>query len=94
MQGRCLILFSSTLVQPSTECHSGLLFKSKSIGVGGSVPSICKEFVSNRSQSVVVVGAASEWIPIVSGAPQGIVFGPFLVILYISQMFELVENRL
>ena len=51
--------------------HSGLLFKLKSIGVGGSVLSICTEFLSDRRQRVVVDGAASEWIPIISGAPQG-----------------------
>ena len=30
--------------------HSGLLFKLKSIGVGGSVLSICTEFLSDRRQ--------------------------------------------
>ena len=40
--------------------HSGLLFKLKSIGVGGSVLSICTEFISHRWQRVVVDGAASE----------------------------------
>ena len=39
-------------------------------------------------------GATSEWIPIVSGVPQGSAFGPPLFILFISEMFELVENRL
>ena len=74
--------------------HSDLLFKLKSIGVGGSVLSICREFLSNRRQRVVVVGATSEWIPIVSGVLQGTVLGPLLCILYTSKMFELVENRL
>ena len=40
--------------------HSGLLFKLKSIGVGGSVLSICGKFLSNRRQRVVVDGATSE----------------------------------
>ena len=43
--------------------HSGLLFKLKSIGVDGSVLSICREFLSNRRQRVVVDGANSLWIP-------------------------------
>ena len=47
--------------------HSGLLFKLKSIGAGGSVLPICREFFSNRRQRVVVDGATSEWIPIVDG---------------------------
>ena len=74
--------------------HSGLLFKLKSIGVGGSVLSNCREFLSDRMQRVVVDGAGSEWIPIVSGGPQGSMLGPLLFIIYTSEMFELVENRL
>ena len=56
--------------------------------------SICTEFLSDRWQRVVVEGAASEWIPIISGVPQGSVLGALLFILFTSEMFELVENRL
>ena len=56
--------------------------------------SICREFLSSRRQRVVVDGATSECIPIVSGVPQGSALGPLLFILYTSEMFELVENRL
>ena len=42
----------------------------------------------------MVVGATSEWIPIVSGVLQGSVLGCLLFILYTSEMFELVKNRL
>ena len=74
--------------------HSGLLFKLKSIGADGSVLSICTEFLSDRRQRVVVDGASNEWIPIISGMPQGSVLGPLLFFLFTSEMFELVENRL
>ena len=40
--------------------HSGLVLKLKSIGVGGSVMSICREFLSIGRQRVVVDGATSE----------------------------------
>ena len=56
--------------------------------------SICREFLSNRREQVVVDGAIIEWIPIVLGVPQGSVLSPLLFILYTSEMFELVENRL
>ena len=74
--------------------HTGLLFKLKSSGVGGSVLSIYREFLSNRMQRVVVDGATSELIQTVSGMPLGSVLGPLLLILYTSEMLELVENRL
>ena len=62
--------------------HSGLLFKLILLGVGGSVLSICREFLFDRRQKVVVHDATSEWIPIVSDVPHGSVFGPLLLILY------------
>ena len=71
--------------------HSGLLFKLKSIGVGGSVLSILRSW---SPTAVVVNGATTEWIPIVSGVPRESVLGHFLLILYTSEMFELVEDRL
>ena len=71
----------------------GLLVKFKSIGVGGSVLSISTKFLSDRRQRVVVYGAASEWIPIISGGPHGSVLGPVLFILYTSEMFEVVVNK-
>ena len=52
-------------------------------------------FLSNRRQTVVVDGANSQWIPIVSGVPQGVCYlRPLLFIQNTSDMFELVENRL
>ena len=62
--------------------QSGLLFKLKSISVGGRMLSICTEFLSDRSQRVMVDSAASEWIPIISGVPQRSVL-VFFCLLYI-----------
>ena len=42
--------------------HSGLLFKLKSNGEGGSVLFICREFLSNRRQRVVVDAATSDQV--------------------------------
>ena len=56
--------------------------------------SICTELLADRMQRVVVDSAASEWIPIISGIPRDTVLGPHLFIIYASEIFELVENRL
>ena len=56
--------------------------------------SICGEFLSDRRQKIVVDGATSEWIPIVSCVTQGSVLGPLLFILNAIEIFELDENRL
>ena len=53
-----------------------------------------QEFLPDRRKGIVVDSAESEWIPIISGVPQGSVLGPLLFILYTSEMFEVVENRL
>ena len=42
----------------------------------------------------MVNGATSEWIPIVSGVPQGSVLDPLLFIIYTGKMFELVMFEL
>ena len=62
--------------------HSGLLFKLISIGLGGSVLPICRELLSDCRQRVVIDGAASEWIPLVSGVPQGSVLGHLVYHIY------------
>ena len=83
--------FSSAFDRVSRD---GVIFKHGSAGIGGCLLSICREFLTDRRQRVVVDGASSEWIPIVSVVPQGGVLGPLLFILYASEMFDLVENRL
>ena len=58
--------------------HQGILSKLCSVGVGGSVLSVLTQFLSNRSQYVVVDGCRSNLVNVVSGVPQGSVFGPLL----------------
>ena len=75
--------------------HSGLLFKLKSIGVGGSVLCICTEFLADRRQKVVVDGATSEWIPKLQACHREVCWVLLcLSHIYTSEMYEPVENRL
>ena len=54
--------------------HQGILYKLCSVGIGGSVLSILIQFLSNRSQHVMVDGCRSKLVNVESGVPQGSVF--------------------
>ena len=70
------------------------IIKLCSVGIGGSVLSILTQFLSNRSQQVMVDGCRSNLVNVVSGVPQGSVLGPLLVLLYTSELFSILENKL
>ena len=71
--------------------HQGILYRLCSVGIGGSVLSILTQFLSNRSQ---VDGCWSKLVDVVSGVPQGSVFGQLLFLLYNSELFTIQENKL
>ena len=54
--------------------HLGILYMLCSAGIGGSVLSILTQFLSNRSQQVMVDGCRSKLVNVVSGVPQGSVW--------------------
>ena len=58
--------------------HLGFLYKLCSVGILGSVLSILIQFLSNRSQQVMVDGCRSKLVNVVSGVPQQC-FGPIVV---------------
>ena len=75
--------------------HLGILDKLCSVGIGGPVLSISTQFLSNRSQQVMVDGCGNKQVNIVSGVPQGSVFFcPLLFLLYTSEIFSILENKL
>ena len=48
----------------------------------------------NQSQNVMVDGCRSKLVNVVLGVPQGSVLGPLLFILYTSELFSILENKL
>ena len=74
--------------------HLGILNKLCSVGIGGPVLSILTQLLSNRSQQVMVDGCRSKLVNVVSGVPQGSVLGPLLFLLYTSELFSILENKL
>ena len=74
--------------------HQGILYKLCSVVIGGSVLSILTQFLSNRSQQVMVDGCRSKLVNVASGVPQGSVLGLLLFLQYTSELFPILENKL
>ena len=56
--------------------------------------SILIQFLSNRSQHVRVDGGRSKLVNVVLGVQQGSVLAPLIFLLYTSELFSTLENKL
>ena len=74
--------------------HHGILYRLCSVGIGGCVLSILTPLLSNRSQHIIVDRCLSKLVNVVSGVPQGSVLGQLLFLLYTSELFSILENKL
>ena len=65
----------------------GIICKHCSVGIVSSVLSILTQFLSNRSQQVMMDGFRMKLVNDVWGVPQGRVLGQLLFLLYTSELF-------
>ena len=74
--------------------HLCILYRLCSVGIGGSVLYILTQFLSSQSQHVMVDGCRRKLVNVLSGVPQGSVLGQLLFLLYTSELFSILENKL
>ena len=67
--------------------HNCLINKIKTHGIGCFVANWIESWLRNRYQRVVLNGYMSDWLPVLSGVPQGSVLGLILFIAYINDFY-------
>ena len=72
--------------------YEGLLFKLGSIGMSGNLLKLFWSFYSDRQQRVVLNGQHCYWGPVLAGVPQGLVLGPLLFLIYITDIPDNLES--
>jgi len=70
--------------------HTLLLKKLRVAGVGGDVISWMENYLSGRTQSVVLSGDLSSKQQVLSGVPQGSILGPLLFKVFLNDITKLV----
>ena len=72
--------------------HERLLLKLNRYGIDGQLLSWFRNFLTGRKQRVLIRGSPSDWLPLLSGVPQGSILGPILFLLYVNDIPNVITS--
>ena len=74
--------------------HKKLCYKLSLYGIRGPILGWIEDFLSNRTQKVLVNGEKSDPVNVLSGVPQGTVLAPLLFLCYVNDLPSLVKSKI
>ena len=86
----CIICWLFVSADCPIGSHQRLLGKIKHYSISGTTLAWISDFLSGRTQQIVVDGSYSEWFTVHSGVPQGTTLGPFSF-YYILTTYQIVS---
>ena len=72
--------------------HRRLIGKLKSFNINEDIIGWIENFITGRTQQVVIGEECSGWMPVTFGIPQGSVLGSMLFVIYINDLPETVRS--
>ena len=72
--------------------HKILLRRLENIGFDKHATNLIENYLSKRTQRVVLNGIESDWINLKRGVPEGTILGPLLFNIYVNDLAKIVEE--